>query len=173
MKFSADLPTFDKIFEIISPPNPILRFILQLGDWLPDDIRQQVNKSRPRLHFRAIRRKRKPMLCNLQQGNSQAPHVARNRVTLTRYPLWRHVVTRANECVSVTLCTKLAGHAEVTQLNLAVTAEKDVGWFDVTMDDAVLVQVGQAVEYAFCDFAQHLFSCTAAELLHFTVDCIE
>lgn len=39
MKFSADLPTLDKVFEIITPPNPILRLIFQFRDWLPNDVR--------------------------------------------------------------------------------------------------------------------------------------
>lgn len=113
------------------------------------------------------------MLCNLQQGNAQAPHVARNGVTLARYSFGCHVVTRANKRVGVALCAKLAGYTEVAQLDLTVATEKDVGWFDIAVDDAVLVQVGQAVEDAFCDLTQHLFARAAAELLHFTVDGIE
>ena len=84
-----------------------------------------------------------------------------------------HVVTCADERVGVTLCAELAGYAEVAQLDLAVATEEDVGWLDVAVDDAVLVQVSQAVENAFGHLAQHLFTRAAAEFLYFAVDGVE
>lgn len=88
-------------------------------------------------------------------------------------PFGSHVVRGANERIGITLRAELTGHTEIAKLNLPISAEQDVAWLDVSMNNTVRVQVGQAVQYAFCDLAKDLFAGAATKLLDFTVNCVQ
>ena len=105
---SQYVPALNEVLEVLRPLDAVIRLILQLRNRLAYNIRQQVNQSCPRIHLRPIRRERETMLCHFQQRHPQTPHITRDRITLARNTLRRHVITRPNECICIALRSKLA-----------------------------------------------------------------
>lgn len=124
-------PTLDEILEVFAPFDAVLRFILQLGDRLTDDIGEEIDQARAGLHFGTVRGERKPVLGHFEKGNAQGPHVRGDGVGLAGDSFRSHVVRGADERVGVALGAKLPADAKVTELHLAVSAKEDVGGFDV------------------------------------------
>ena len=125
------IPALNEIFKVVSPLDIILRFVLELGNRLSNDISQEINKTSTRLEFRSICGEWKPMLCCLEQGHTKRPDVRGDCVRLAGDTLRCHVVGRADERVCVAFCAEFAAHAKIAEFNLAIAAEKDVGRFDV------------------------------------------
>ena len=71
VKGRSDAPALDEIFETLAPFDSMIRLIFQLGDWLTDNIGQQINQAGSWLHLGAIGRKWKAMLCNLEERYTQ------------------------------------------------------------------------------------------------------
>lgn len=46
--------TFDEIFEVVTPFDPVLGFVFQFGNGLPDDVCQEIDQASPRLHFSSV-----------------------------------------------------------------------------------------------------------------------
>lgn len=130
-KKHQNVRAFNKILETFAPFDPMLRFVLQLRDWLSDDVREEVNQTRSRLHLRAIRGKGESMLGHFQQRHPQRPDVGRDGVGLPGDPLRRHVVGGADERIGIAFGAEFAAHPKITQLHLAVAAQENVGRLDV------------------------------------------
>ncbi len=113
------------------------------------------------------------MLRNLEQRHTRTPHITRNRVTLPGNAFGRHIVRGANKRVRVTFGTELARNAKVAELDHAVAAEQNVGGLDVAMDDLLAVEVCEAVQDAFGDFAEDFLAGAAAEAFDLAVDGVE
>jgi len=113
------------------------------------------------------------MLCDFEKCHAQAPYVASDGVALSSDSLRGHVVRCANEGVGITFCTELTGDAKIAKLYLPILAKKDVAWLDISMDDAMGVQISEAVQDTFCDLSEDLLTRTTAEFLNLTVYCIE
>jgi hypothetical protein len=178
----------------------MIRLILQLRDRLPHNIRQQINQPGSRLHLGAVSGERKPVLCNLQQRDTQRPHIGGDGVGLALDPLGRHVVGSADEGVGIAFGAELAADAKVAEFDLAVAAEEDVGGFDVyrggvisldtlhaaydsriiekiqthtSVNNLAAVEVGQPMQHPLGNLAQDLFAGPASQLLHLLVDAVE
>ena len=70
-KAYGHLPALNKVLEVLTPFDLLIRLVLQLGDWLTDDIRQQIDETSTWLHFRAVRREGEAVLCNFKQCNAE------------------------------------------------------------------------------------------------------
>lgn len=62
--------TLDEVLEHVSPLDPILGFVLELGNRLCHDISQQVDQSGAGLHLRAVGREGKAMLRDLEERHA-------------------------------------------------------------------------------------------------------
>ena len=113
------------------------------------------------------------MLSDLQKRDARTPHIGSDRVALTRDSLRCHIITRPDECIRISLRTELTTDSKITQLDLAISAEEDIAGFDVTVDDLLAVQVGQAIQDAFSDLTEHFFASSSAKFLDFAVDGVE
>ena len=56
---------------------------------------------------------------------------------------------------------------------MPVAAEQDVAGFDVAVDDLLAVEIGEAVQHAFGDLPEHLFTGSPTELLDFAIDAVK
>lgn len=173
MAEDSNVPTLDEVLEVVTPSELVFGLVLQLRNWLPHDVRKQIDETSPRVHLCAICWKWETMLSNLKQSDAQAPDIARDCVALTRDSLRCHVVTRADESVRVALGAKLATNTKITKLYLSLASEQNIRRLDVSMYNAVAVKVGQAIQHSFCDFAQNLFPSPPSQLLHLSVDTIQ
>lgn len=134
-------PTLNKILEVITPCHSLFWLVLQFGDWLPYDVGEQVNQSSSWLHLRPISWEWEPVLSDFQKRDTQTPDIGSDGITLSRDPLWCHVVTRSNKRIRVAFRSEFARHAEITQLDLPVAAEQNIRGLDISVDNAVLVEV--------------------------------
>lgn len=71
------------------------------------------------------------MLSHFKKRDAQRPDIGCDGVGLARYPFRSHVVRCTNESVGIALGSEFSADSKIAKLDLAVTAEKDVGWFDV------------------------------------------
>jgi len=92
---------------------------------------------------------------------------------LTCDSLGRHVVRCADEGIRISLGTEFSTDTKVAQFYLAVAAEEDVAWFDISMDDLFAVEVCEAVQDPFSDLSEHFFAGPATEFLDLAVDGVE
>ena len=79
------------------------------------------------------------MLSNFQQRDTQTPDVTGDSVALACDALGRHVVAGTDEGVGITFGAKLTTHTEITELDLSLAREKDIGGFNITVDDPATV----------------------------------
>lgn len=146
---SEHVPTLNEVLEVLAPFDFLVGLVLQLGDWLADDVRQQIDKTSTWLHFRAVRREGEAVLRDLKQCNAEGPDVGCDGVRLPCDTFGSHVVRCADESVGIALGAELTTHTKVAELDIATTREEDVAGLDVTVDDAAGVKVGEAIENAF------------------------
>ena len=146
---SEHVPTLNEVLEVLTPLDLLVRLVLQLGNRLTDNVRQQIDQTSTWLHFRAVRREGEAVLRDLKQCNTERPDVGCDGIRLPCDTFGRHVVRCADESVGIALGAELATHTKVAEFDIAATCEKDIAGLDVTVDDATGVQVGEAVENAF------------------------
>lgn len=125
------IPAFDKVLERSAPRDPVLRFIFQSRNWLPDNIGEKVNQPSFWLHFCAIGWKGEAMLSDFKKRDAQRPDIGCDGVGLARYPFRSHVIGCTNESIGIALGPELSADPKIAKLDLTVAAKKDVGWFDV------------------------------------------
>lgn len=116
------IPALNKVFETIRPADTVLRFILQLGNRLADDIGQKVDQTGARLHLGAVGREGEAMLCDFEQGYTERPNVGCDGIRLTGDSLRCHIVRGSDERVGITLGSEFTANSKVAQLHLAVSA---------------------------------------------------
>ena len=89
------LPAFNKVLEVVAPFNlwlvAVRRLILELRQRLPNNVLDNINETRPRLHLRAVCREGESVLRDLQECHAQGPDVGVDRVRLAGDALWCHV----------------------------------------------------------------------------------
>lgn len=71
------------------------------------------------------------MLSDFKQRDAQRPDIGSDGVRLARDPFRSHVIRCANEGIGIALGPEFSADSKIAKLDLAVAAEKDVGWFDV------------------------------------------
>lgn len=69
-KIYEHVPALNKVLEVLTPFDFLIGLVLQLGDRLTDDIRQQIDETGTWLHFRAVRWEGEAMLCDFKQCNA-------------------------------------------------------------------------------------------------------
>ena len=166
-------PAFDEILEVLRPLDACFWLVLQCRDRLTNDVGQKIDQTSTRVHLGAVCGEREAMLCDFEKCHAQAPHVASDGVALSSDSLRGHVVRRANEGVGITFRPELAGDAKVAKLYLPILAKQNVAWLDISMDDAMGVQISEAVQDTLCDLSEDLLTCTTAELLNLAIYCIK
>lgn len=84
--------TLDEVLEVFAPFDAMIRFIFQLGYWLPYDVGQEINQAGSWLHLGPVCWERKAVLGDLEERDAKGPNIGGNGVGLPLYPLWGHVV---------------------------------------------------------------------------------
>jgi hypothetical protein len=140
------IPAFDEVLEVVTPLDPRLGFILQFRDLLPNDIGKEINKSCTGLHLCAVGREGEPMLCHFEKCDAGTPNIGCDRVRLAGDSFWCHVVGCSDEGVGISFRSELTANPEITELDLAVSAQKDITGFDVSVDNLLAVKIGEAVQ---------------------------
>ncbi len=116
---------------MLTPFDLILFLVFELRNRLSDDICQQIDQSRLRLHFGPVCWEGEAVLGHFQQGDAEGPDVGGDGVGLAGDALGCHVVGCADEGVGVAFGAEFAADAEVAEADLAGAGEEDVGGFDV------------------------------------------
>nr|POE88384.1 hypothetical protein CFP56_11613 [Quercus suber] len=167
------VPALDVVFEVVRPGELDLRFVLELGDGLAHDVGEEVDEAGARVHLGAVGGEGEAVLRDFQQRHAERPDVRGDGVGLPGDAFGGHVVGGADEGVGVAFGAELAADAEVAELDLALAREQDVAGLDVAVDDAVAVEVGEAVEHPLRHLAQHLLARPATELLDLAIDRVQ
>jgi hypothetical protein len=113
------------------------------------------------------------MLRDFEKGDAGTPHVGCDGVRLPGDPFGSHVVRRPDKGICVPFGSELTADPEITELNLAVSAQQDVAGLDVSVDDLLAVEIGQAIQYSLGDFPKDFLPCSATEFLDFSVDGVQ
>lgn len=188
-KGKGNIPTLDEIFEAFAPFDAVLGFVLEFGDWLPDDVREEIDQAGAGLYLGAVGGEGKPVLGDFEEGDAQRPDVGSDGVGLAGDAFRRHVVGGADKGVGVAAGAERPADAKIAQFHLTVAAKEDVGGLDIygmvrnrkghgsailtSVNDLLAVQVGQSVQHPLCNLSQHFFSCPTAKLLDLSVDPVE
>ena len=69
-KTQENIPAFNKVLECFTPFDQMLRFVFQLWNRLPYDIREKIEQAGFRLYLGTIRREWKAMLSNFKEGDA-------------------------------------------------------------------------------------------------------
>lgn len=71
------------------------------------------------------------MLCDFQQSHTQGPDVGSDGIRLSSNSFRCHVVGGTNKSIGVAFGAELAADTEVAEFDLTITAEEDIGRFDI------------------------------------------
>lgn len=92
----------------------------------------------------------------LHDAQPKTPHITLNGVLFTLYAFRSHVCRCADKSIRNGV-DELARNTEIAELDAALRVHKNVGGLDVAVHDVVFgIEVRQAAEGGFCDFAKHV-----------------
>jgi hypothetical protein len=116
-----------------------LKSLLQPRSWVLGDLEEHLHGVQSRVRWAHLRQ--------FDGSDTQRPDVGAEVVARLLYNLGRHPERCTDECHALRLDVgKLGGDSEVSELDLALVREEDVGGLDVPVDLAGRVEVVESEE---------------------------